>query len=276
MLELYHYNDSICSERVRMALQEKRIANYVSHHIDLFAGQQFAPQYLKLNPKAETPTLVHDGIVVRESSLICEYIDDVYETPPLKPKSPADIAHLREWVKRSDDQLYEAVASLSFVSVFRKAMNDKGEAARERHFRSQTDLSRLMRQRSCIELGFGSEYVIRSVWNVMKLAHDLEEHLQRCGPWLLGEHYTLAEIAYSPFLARLEALRILDVFLEDKQAATIWWDACKHRESFSSAKVGPAPGRDADFFANCGTHARPELEALMSRIRTHSLYDLLE
>ena len=68
MLELYHYNNSICSERVRMVLHEKRVTDYVSHHIDLFAGEQFAPEYIQLNPKAETPTLVHDGAVICASN----------------------------------------------------------------------------------------------------------------------------------------------------------------------------------------------------------------
>jgi glutathione S-transferase len=275
LLALYHYNNSICSERVRMVLHEKRVTDYVDHHIDLFAGEQFAPEYIKLNPKAETPTLVHDGAVIRESSLVCEYIDDVYAEPALKPQDPVGVAHMREWVKRSDDQLYEAVASLSFVSIFRQTLNDKGDDAKEKHFRSQTDLSRLMRQRSCVESGFDSAYVVRSVSNVMQLMEDLDEHLKIQGAWLLGEQYTLAEIDYSPFFARLEALEMLDVFLEGKQEARRWWDDCKSRECFAAAAVGPAAGVEAERYAQCGRKALTELESLINRIHTSSIYDLL-
>jgi glutathione S-transferase len=259
-----------------MVLQEKRITDYVSHHIDLVAGEQFAPEYVELNPKAETPTLVHDGAVIRESSIICEYIDDVYPEPALKPQAPLGAARMREWVKRSDDHLYEAVASLSFVSVFRQALGDKGDEAKEKHFRSQTDLQRLMRQRSCVESGFNSDYVVRSVYNVMRMAEDLDEHLSVRGPWLLGEQYTLAEIAYSPFLARLEALEMLDVFFEGKQAASRWWGACKRRDCFGAAKVGPAAGIEAEHYAQCGRNVRAELESLFARIQTSSIYDLLD
>ena len=275
MLELYHYNNSICSERVRMVLHEKRVTDWVSHHVDLFAGEQFASEYLKLNPKAETPTLVHDTAIIRESSLICEYVDDVYAEPALKPSDPVEVAHMREWVKRSDDHLYEAVASLSFVTVFRQTLNDKGTDAKEKHFRSQTDLPRLMRQRSCVENGFDSEYVIRSVSNVTKLSEDLDKHLKQEGPWLLGEQYTLAEIDYSPFLARLEALELLDIFFEGKQAASRWWSACKDRQSFSASEVGPAAGIEAERYAQCGRTCRAELKSLVSRIQTSNIYDLI-
>ncbi len=275
MLELYHYNNSICSERVRMVLHEKRVTDWVSHHVDLFKGEQFASEYIKLNPRAETPTLVHDAAIIRESSLVCEYIDDVYAEPALKPKDPVGVAHMREWVKRSDDHLYETVASLSFVSIFRQTLTDKGAKAREQHFRSQTDLPRVMRQRSCVESGFGSDYVVRGVYNIMKLADDLDEHLKLEGPWLLGKQYTLAEIDYSPFLARLEALEMLDLFFGGKRAVSRWWDACKDRQSFGATEVGPAAGTEAERYAQCGRDSRAELEILIDRIQTSSIFDLV-
>lgn len=258
-----------------MVLHEKGVTDYVSHHIDLFAGEQFSPEYIKLNPKAETPTLVHDEAVVRESSLICEYVDDVYPEPALKPGDPVGIAHMREWVKKSDDLLYEAVASLSFVSVFRQTLNAKGDEAKEKHFRSQTDLPRVMRQHSCVESGFDSDYVIRSVSNAMKLAEELNEHLKHHGPWLLGKQYTLAEIDYSPFLARLEALEMLDIFFDGKNDAIRWWDACKSRECFGATEVGPAAGAEAVRYAQCGRDSRAQLEDLVTRIQNSSSYDLL-
>jgi glutathione S-transferase len=37
----------------------------------VLAVDQFDPAYLKLNPKAVVPTIVYDGIVVTESTVIC-------------------------------------------------------------------------------------------------------------------------------------------------------------------------------------------------------------
>ena len=59
MLELYHSVNSVCAQKVRIALAEKGL-DYKEHLMTL-AGDQFDPAYMKLNPNAVVPTLVHDG-----------------------------------------------------------------------------------------------------------------------------------------------------------------------------------------------------------------------
>jgi ganglioside-induced differentiation-associated protein 1 len=86
MLEVYYYENSICAERVLMTLREKDIRDWVPHHLHLFKGEHFTPEYLRLNPKGVVPTLVHDGEIVRESAIICDYLDDIYTANPLKPQ----------------------------------------------------------------------------------------------------------------------------------------------------------------------------------------------
>ena len=90
MIELYYFENSICSERALMVLAEKGVTDWTGHHVHLFERQQFDPAYLTLNPKAQVPTLVHNGNVVRESSLICDYIDQIYPAPTLSPEQLAD------------------------------------------------------------------------------------------------------------------------------------------------------------------------------------------
>ena len=63
MLELYHHGSSVCAAKVRFALGEKRL-EWQGHYLDILKGDQFAPEYQKLNPKAVVPTLVHDGQVI--------------------------------------------------------------------------------------------------------------------------------------------------------------------------------------------------------------------
>ena len=105
-LELYHAIESICSERVRMTLYEKNIQDWIDHPILLFKDEQFDPEYLKLNPKAQVPTLVHNEHVVRESSNICNYIDDAFPGGnALKPDSHQAKSDLREWIKNTDEAI---------------------------------------------------------------------------------------------------------------------------------------------------------------------------
>ena len=60
MLTLYHADTAVCAAKVRVVLAEKSIG-WEGRLINLGAGDQFAPDYMKLNPNAVVPTLVHDA-----------------------------------------------------------------------------------------------------------------------------------------------------------------------------------------------------------------------
>ena len=66
MLELYYSIESTCGQKVRLNLAEKSL-EWRERLLNLRKGEQFAPDYLRLNPKGVVPTLVHDGQVVIES-----------------------------------------------------------------------------------------------------------------------------------------------------------------------------------------------------------------
>jgi hypothetical protein len=68
MLELYHNINSVCAQKVRIALKEK--GQEAKEHLLTLQGDQNDPAYPKLNPNGVAPTLVHDGNVIAESSLI--------------------------------------------------------------------------------------------------------------------------------------------------------------------------------------------------------------
>ena len=87
VLELYHNINSVCAQKVRIALKEK--GREAKEHLLTLQGDQNDPAYMKLNPNGVVPTLVHDGNVIVESSLILYYIDDAFPNPPLMPKTPA-------------------------------------------------------------------------------------------------------------------------------------------------------------------------------------------
>ena len=79
MLELYFYKNSVCSERVLMTLAEKGIDDWIPRHVNLFKGEQSEPSYIKRNPKAQVPTLVHENCIIRESSVIYDYLNDIFQ-----------------------------------------------------------------------------------------------------------------------------------------------------------------------------------------------------
>ena len=88
MLELYHSDMSVCAAKVRQVCAEKGL-EWQAHGLNLGAGEAQQPDYLTLNPGGVVPTLIDDGRVVIESTVICEYLDDKWPTQPLKPATRA-------------------------------------------------------------------------------------------------------------------------------------------------------------------------------------------
>jgi glutathione S-transferase len=119
MLQLYHNDMSACAQKVRVTLAGKGL-DWGSHRLDLRAGDQQKPEYLKLNPRGVVPTLVDNGRVVRESTVIMEYLDDEYAEPRLRPTNSYGRAQMRLWTKRLDEGHHDiATATLSMGIAFR-------------------------------------------------------------------------------------------------------------------------------------------------------------
>lgn len=98
MLQLYNYYRSSASFRVRIALNLKNI-DYrdIPIHLVNNGGEQFSPDYQKLNPQNLVPTLQDDDKVITQSLSIIEYIDELYPAPPLLPQDPYQKALARSF-----------------------------------------------------------------------------------------------------------------------------------------------------------------------------------
>ena len=75
MRVLYHLPLSPYARKVRLVLAEKRLP----FELQLEKVWERRPEYLELNPAGTVPTLVEDnGLVVPDSAVICEYLDEAY------------------------------------------------------------------------------------------------------------------------------------------------------------------------------------------------------
>lgn len=231
MLDLYDFPNSVCSQKVRMTLFEKTI-ECRKHDVNLFASEQYDPEYLKLNPKGYVPTIIHNGKAIRESSLICEYLNDAFPEPPLAPADPADRAAMRLWSKAVDDGLFEAVVVLSFSAMFRDRMKNMGEEGRAERYRNVGDPTRRDRLKSTFEEGVASPYVFRGIAAFEITFKSMEQTLAGGDDWLAGNMFSLAEINLAPMVARLDYLTLLDLWLADRPAVTAWWQRVKARPSY--------------------------------------------
>ena len=225
MLTLYDFGNSVCCQKVRITLCAKGL-EWDAVRVELFTGAQYDPEYLKLNPKGVVPTLVHDGKPVIESTLICEYLDETFPDPPLVPSDPWQRSRMRTWSKMVDEGLFEGVAEISFSAMFRERMRTMPEEIRQARFRNVGDPRRRDRVKTTLEQGINSPFVLHAVYAYEKafklLEATLDEEDAKDGAWIIGDSPTLADISLMPFVARLDYLGLLDVWLSDRPRVRDW------------------------------------------------------
>lgn len=234
MLNLYLAKNSICTQKVLMTLHEKGL-EWQPHWIDLFNNQQYDPAYLKLNPKGVVPTLVREADVVVESTLICEYLDQVYPEPALRPKDAGALARMRLWSKAIDEGIFEATRELSFSAMFRERMRGMSEEQRQTRFRNVGDPGRRARYISTYEEGVESPYVLQAIAAWEKLFKAMEAELADGRGWIVDGVYSLGDITLIPFVARLDYLKLLDVWTAGRPNVKAWFGRARALPSFASA-----------------------------------------
>jgi glutathione S-transferase len=106
--------------KTRLALAEKGV-DWESQLLTL-RGDQFDPAYLKLNPNAVVPTIVHDGTVIIESTVIMHYVNDAFPGPPLMPAEATSRAEVHMTTKLVDEYVHNACTVLTFATVNRPSL----------------------------------------------------------------------------------------------------------------------------------------------------------
>jgi glutathione S-transferase len=112
VLEHYHNINSVCAQKVRIALAEKALE--VNEHLLTRRGDQHDPPYRKLNPNGVV--LVHDGRPIIESSLILYYLDDAFPEVSLMPGDPALRQRVRLYNKLIDEYVHNSCMILTFAT----------------------------------------------------------------------------------------------------------------------------------------------------------------
>jgi glutathione S-transferase len=206
MITLYHGLASTCSKKVRLALYEKGL-EFESRLVNLQAFEQHDPEYLKLNPNGVVPTLVHDGRAVIESTLINEYIDEVWPEPALSPSDPYERARMRIWAKWSDEHAYKAVYVPTWDCISRPVASKLSDEALAECLARIPTAERRARWRATAREGFGDDE-FEAAYEEMHLTFaKLDAVLAGGGPWLMGDTYTLADVAMVPFVERIIDLK---------------------------------------------------------------------
>jgi stringent starvation protein A len=90
------------SHSVRLVMQEKAIVAEVEYYDPNNALEEL----LELNPTGTAPTLVERDLVLYDSRIIMEYLDERFPHPPLHQMDPVSRANARMLIKRIDQDWY--------------------------------------------------------------------------------------------------------------------------------------------------------------------------
>jgi glutathione S-transferase len=205
VLELYHNVNSVCAQKVRIALEEK--GQEATEHLLTLQGDQNDPAYIKLNPNGVVPTLVHDGNVIVESSLILYYLDEAFPDPPLMPNSPAARHRVRMYNKLIDEYMHNACTIMTFATAFRPRFLKMPREQWLAEINKAPLKRRAEYKRSVIEHGLDSEFVIDALGQHQKMILWMVDDLNH-GPYLAGDGFTNADCAVIPYILRLELLKL--------------------------------------------------------------------
>jgi len=233
MLILYDGTTSVCAIKVRLALAEKGL-EFKSRNVDLRKGEQFADGYLKLNPNAVVPTLVDNDEIILESSIIMQYLEDLTPENPLLPKSPLNRAKMRHWLKWVDDPIHPSAGILTHATAFRPSFLEKSPEEQNEYLEKIPDQARRARQEAVYRDGLGAKIVVNAIRTFNKFIQDLESDL-KTHDFIAGPDYSLADIAATPYVNRLEALKLLDVWKDAAPRVINWFDNIRQRPSFQAA-----------------------------------------
>ena len=109
-------------------IAEKGIA-FESIILDLQAGDQFDPDFKKLNPAAQVPALRDGDKLFTESTVISEYLQDAFPRPSLMPREPASKAEMRWLTEQTISWIWiPMINSLNVGLVFRHIYAEKSTA----------------------------------------------------------------------------------------------------------------------------------------------------
>ncbi|XP_047336458.1 glutathione S-transferase 2-like [Impatiens glandulifera] len=168
-LQLYSYWISSCSWRVRFALNLKGLS-YEYKSVNLTKGEQFNPEFEKLNPLHFVPVLVDGDIVVSDSLAILLYLEEKYPQIPLLPSDPK----LRALSLQVASIVNSSIQPLHMQSVLKYIADRVG---------SQEQL-------------LWAQFVIK------KGFHALENLLRDySGPYAMGEKAFMADVFLAPQIA---------------------------------------------------------------------------
>ena len=265
-LTLYHHGSSVCAAKVRFHLEEKGL-EWNGVYIDILKGEQFAPEFLAINPRAVVPSLVHDGRTINESTVICEYLDKAWPDTSLHPGDPYDYARVRYWSKALDEALHPACGELTFMASHRHTLARLGPQ-KLKEFLDATPATSVTtewheRKKVLVAQGFDAPGAAQKVKLYDHYLHEMEEALGGHA-WLAGDSFTHADVGLTPYVNRLDMMSMSGMWENGRLPRVAqWWERIQARPRFQSALLDWCPQELTRDLKENGAGSWPEIARIL-------------
>ncbi|MEB3277483.1 MAG: glutathione S-transferase family protein [Lyngbya sp.] len=201
MLKFYHTPLSANSRRVWVLLLEKQVE--FEEIILSLQGDQFDPEYLKLNPFHHIPTLVDGDFTIIESLAILDYLEAQYPTPTFTPKDPKAMGIMR---------------MLELVTV------------------NELLPTTLPLLKQVVGLPADPNQPIEAVYKKITTIFDFYQKYLGENPYLVGEQITLADVVVGTIIP---TLKYMNISLENHPQLQAWCERLMGRESWQKTQPKP-------------------------------------
>lgn len=210
MRVLYHLPLSPFSRKVRLTLAEKRL----TFDLRVERAWERRTEYLELNPAGTVPTLVEDnGLVIPDSNVICEYLEEAYPDTPLMGRTLAERVEVRRLVAWFDGKFAGEVTRNLLGEKFMRRLTGRGNP---------------------------DATAIRTGYVALRYHLDYLGWLAETRKWLAGATLSLADFTAAAHLSALDYIG--DVDWSVSQPARDWYARVKHRPSFRGLLADRVPG----------------------------------
>ena len=229
-LHLYHFSQSNCSMRVRMTIEEKGL-QWTSHHLNLHKAENITPGYFGIHPKGLVPTLIHDGVVIIESTDIIDYLDETFPDPSLRPPGATGPAEaMARWMRTAAENHIHVKTYMFAHRLGERMAKTDAELALYRELQDNEELLQFHQENSSPE-GLSRARVSRSTGVLADCFAGIDRALDDHA-WIAGDAFTLADITWIPLHATLEKAGFA---FERYNNIVRWKDAVRARASFRRA-----------------------------------------
>ena len=175
---------------------------------------------------------------------------------------------MRVWTKAVDEDIHPACAEVTFSSCHRhiiKRLPPKDYEAFLDSTPSQSVTPRWhARKKEIVTQGFnapglGEKYLLYDSY-LAKMDTTLKRQ-----PWLAGETFSLADIAMTPYVNRLDMLGMSQMWTRSRPRVTDWFERIKARPTFKPALLDWCPPDLTDDLLKFGRQSWPSVEYLLAQ-----------